>query len=83
MFGPRRDEVTGGWRKLHNEELHNMYSSLSVIRMIKLVMMRWSRYVARTAEKRNLCRALVIIPEEKRPLRRPRCRWVHFSTMDL
>jgi hypothetical protein len=53
IFGPRRDEVTGGWRKLHNEELHNLYSSPSIIRIIKSRRMRWVRYVARMAEKRN------------------------------
>jgi hypothetical protein len=47
IFGPKRDEVTGGWRKLHNEELHNLYSSPSIIRMIKLRRMRWAWHVAR------------------------------------
>jgi hypothetical protein len=53
IFGPKRDEVTGGWRKLHNEELHNLYSSPSIIRMIKSRRMRWAGHVARMGEKRN------------------------------
>jgi hypothetical protein len=53
IFGLKRDEVTGGWRKLHNEELHNLYSSLSIIRMIKSRRMRWARHVARMGERRN------------------------------
>jgi hypothetical protein len=53
IFGPKRDEVTGGWRKLNNEELHNLYSSPSIIRMIKSRRMRWAGHVARMGEKRN------------------------------
>jgi hypothetical protein len=52
IFGPKRDEVTGGWRKLHNEELHNLYSSPSVIRMIKSRRMRWAGHVARKGRRR-------------------------------
>jgi hypothetical protein len=55
IFGPMRDEVTGGWRKLHNEELHNLYSSPSIIRMIKSRRMRWAGYDTRIWEKRNAC----------------------------
>jgi hypothetical protein len=58
IFGPKRDEVTGGWRKLHNEELHNLYSSPSIIRMIKSRRMRWAGHVARMREKRNAYRIL-------------------------
>jgi hypothetical protein len=76
IFGPKRDEVTGGWRKLHNEELHNLYSSPSIIRMIKSRRMRWAGHVARMGEKRNACRILVGKREEKRPLDRPRRRCV-------
>jgi hypothetical protein len=59
IFGPKRTERTEGWKKLHNEELHNLYSSLSLIRIIKSRMMRWAGYVARVREKRNACRILV------------------------
>jgi hypothetical protein len=59
IFGPKRDEVTGGWRKLHNEELHNLYSSPSIIRMTKSRRMRWAGNVARMVEKRNTYRILV------------------------
>jgi hypothetical protein len=83
IFGPKRDEVTGGWRKLHNEELHNLHSSPSVIRMIKSRRMRWAGHVARMGEKRYAYRILVGIPEGKRPLGKPRCRWVNNITMDL
>jgi hypothetical protein len=77
IFGPKRDEVTGGWRKLHNEKLHNLYSSRSIIRMIKLRRMRWVGYIARMGAKRNAYRTLVGKPE------RPRPRWVENIKMDL
>jgi hypothetical protein len=77
IFGPKRDEVTGGWRKLHNEELHNSYSSPSIIRMIKSRRMRWSGHVAHTGENRNAYRILVGKPEGKRSLGRPKRRWEH------
>jgi hypothetical protein len=70
IFGPKRDEVTGGWRKLHNEELHNFYSSPSIIRMIKSRRMRWAGHVARMGEKRNLYRILVGKPKGKRLTRK-------------
>jgi hypothetical protein len=76
-------EVTGGWRKLHNEELHNLYSSPSIIRVIKSRRMRWAEHAARMGEKRNAYRILVGKPERKRPLGRPRCRWVDNIKMDL
>jgi hypothetical protein len=63
IFGPKRDEVTGGWRQLHNE-LHNLYSSPNIIRMIKSRRTRWARDVARMGEKRNAYRILVGMPEE-------------------
>jgi hypothetical protein len=75
--------VTGEWRKLHNEELHDLYSSPSIIRIIKSRRMRWAGHVARIVEKRNAYRLLVGKPEGKRPLRRPRCRWVDNIRMDL
>jgi hypothetical protein len=71
IFGPKRDDVTGDWRKLHNEELHNLYSSPNIIRMIR---MRWAGYVARMGETRNAYRILVGKPEGKRPLGRQRRR---------
>jgi hypothetical protein len=69
-----RDEVTGDWRKLHIEELHNLYSSPDIIRMIKSRRMRWTGHVARMGIKRNAYRILVRKPEGKRPLGRPRRR---------
>jgi hypothetical protein len=66
IFGPKRDEVTGGWRKLHNEEPQNLYSSPSIIRLIKTRRMRWAGHVARMREKRDEYRILVGKPEEKR-----------------
>jgi hypothetical protein len=74
IFGPKRDEEAGGWRKLHNEELHNSYSSPSVNRIIKSRRMRWVGHVAQMGEKRNAYRILVGKPEGKRPLGRPRRR---------
>jgi hypothetical protein len=75
IFGPKRGEVTGGWRKLRNVELHNLYSSPSIIRMIKSRRMRWAGHVAQMGEKRNAYRILVGKPEGKRPLGKPRRRW--------
>jgi hypothetical protein len=75
--------VTGGWRKLHNEELHNLYSSPNIIRIIKSRRMRWAVHVARMGEKRNVYRLLVGKPEGKRPLGRPRRRWMDNIKMDL
>jgi hypothetical protein len=75
IFGLKRDEVIGGWRKLHNKELHNLYSSPSIIRIIKSRRMRWVGHVARMGEKRNACRILVRGPDGKRPLGRPRRKW--------
>jgi hypothetical protein len=75
--------VTGGWRKLHNEELHNLYCSPSVIRMIKSRRMRWVGHVARMGAKRNAYRILVGKPEGKRPLGRPRRRWEDNFKMNL
>jgi hypothetical protein len=68
--------VTGEWRKLHNEELRDLYSSPSIIRIIKSRRMRWAGHVAQMEEKRNAYRLLVGKPEGKRPLRRPRPRWL-------
>jgi hypothetical protein len=65
IFGPKRDGVTGGWRKLHNEELHNLYSLASIIRIIKSRRLRWVGHVAQMGEKRNVYRLLVGKPEGK------------------
>jgi hypothetical protein len=83
IFGLKREEVTGGWRKLHNEVLHNFYSLPSIIRMIKFRRMKWAGHVAGMREKRNTYRLLVRKPERRRPLGRPRCRWVNNIEMDL
>jgi hypothetical protein len=83
IFGPKRDGVTGGWRKLHNEELHDLYSSPSIIRIIKSRRRRWAGHVARMGEKRNAYRLLVGKTEGKRPLGRTKCRWVDNIKMDL
>jgi hypothetical protein len=84
-FGPKRDEVTGEWRKLHNEELRDLYSSpsTSIIIIIKSRRMRWAGSVARIGTKRNAYRLLVGNPEGKRPLGRPKLRWVDNIRMDL
>jgi hypothetical protein len=74
IFGKKRDGVTGGWRKLNNEELHNLYSSPSIIRIIKSRWKRWAGHVARMGEKRNVYSLLVRKPEGNRPLGRPRRR---------
>jgi hypothetical protein len=83
IFGPKRDEVTGGWRKPHNEELSDLYSSPSIIRMIKARRMRLVGHVARMEGKRNAYRLLVGKPERRRPLGRPRRSWVDNIRMDL
>jgi hypothetical protein len=75
IFGLKWDEVTGGWTKLHNEELHNLYSTPSIIRMMKSRRMRWTGHVARMGEKRNSYRILVRKPEGRRPLGIPRRGW--------
>jgi hypothetical protein len=83
MFEPKIDGVTGEWRKLHNEELHDLYSSTSIIRIVKARRMRWAEHVARMGEKRNAYRLLVGKPEGRRPLGRPRRRWLDNIRMDL
>jgi hypothetical protein len=70
VFGPKRDEVTEGWRKLHNEELRDLYSSPGIIRIIKSRRMRWAGHVARMWGKRNVYRLLVGKPEGKKPARK-------------
>jgi hypothetical protein len=83
IFGPKRHGVTGGWRKLHNVELHNVYSSPSKIRIIKSRRMWWAGHAARIGEKRNVYRLLVGKPEGRRPLGRPRRRWIDNTKVDL
>jgi hypothetical protein len=83
IFGPKRDEVTGELRKLHNEELHDLYSSPRIIRIIKARRMRWAGHVTRMGEKGNAYRLLVGTPEGRRPLGRPRRRWLDNIRMDL
>jgi hypothetical protein len=82
IFGPKRDEVTGGWRKLHNEELHNLYSSPNIsYRMIKSRKMRWAGHIARMGETINACKILVGKPEGK--MITPRRRWEVNIKIDL
>jgi hypothetical protein len=73
----------GGWRKLHNKELHDLYSLPSIIRIIKSRRMRWTGHVAGMGEKRNMYSLLVGKPEVKRPLGKPKCRWIGNSKTDL
>ena len=83
IFGPRRDEVTGQSRRLHNEELNDLYSSPNIVRVIKSRRMRWAGHVVRMVEGRGVYRVLVGKPEGKRPLGRPRRRWVDNIRMEL
>ena len=83
IFGPRRDEVMGEWRRQHNEELSDLYSSPNIVRVIKSRRMRWAGHVARMWEERVAYRVLVGKAEGKRPLGRPRCRWVDNIRMDI
>jgi hypothetical protein len=83
MFGPKRNEVTGEWRKLHSGELHNLYSSPDIIKQIKSRRMRWAGHVARMGEGRNVYRDLMGKPKGKGPLERPRRRWKDVIKMDL
>ena len=74
IFGSKWDDVTGEWRKLHNEELNDVYSSHGIVRVIESRIMRWAGHVARMVERRSIYRVLVGKPEGKRPLGRPRLR---------
>ena len=75
IFGPKRDEVTGEWRKLQNEELNDLYCSPNIVRVIKSRRFRWAGHVARMGERRGVYRIVVGKPEGKRPLGRSRRRW--------
>ena len=83
IFGRKRDEVTGEWIKLHNEELNDLYCSPNIVRVIKSRIMRWAGHVACMGEGRGVYRALVGKPDGKRPLRRPRFRWEDNIKIDL
>jgi hypothetical protein len=83
IIGPKKDEATGEWIKLHNEELNDLYSSPNSIRVIKSRRMRWVGYVARMGEKRGAYRILVGIPEGRRPLVRYKRRWEGNIKTDL
>ena len=83
IFEPRSDEVTGEWRRNYNEELNDLYSSPNIVRMIKSRRMRWAGHVARMGEERGVYRVLVGKPEGRRPLGRPRRRWVDNIRMEL
>ena len=83
IFGPRRDEVTREWRRLHNEDLNDLYSSPNVERVIKSRRMRLTGHVERMGEERGVYRVLVGKPEGRRPLGRPRRRWVDNIRMDV
>jgi len=83
IFGPRSEEVTGEWRRLHNGELNDLYCSPNIVWVIKSRRMRWAGHVARMGEERGVYRFLVRKPEGKRPLGRPRRRWVDNIWTDL
>jgi hypothetical protein len=82
ISGPRRDEVTGEWRRLHKEELNDLCSSPNIVRVIKSRRMRWAGHIGRMGEERGVYNVLVGKPKGRRPLRRPRRRWVDIR-MDL
>jgi len=83
IFGTRRDEVTGEWRRLHKEELNDLYCSLNIVWVIKSRRKKWAGHVARMGEERGVYRVLVGRPEGRRPLGRPRRRWVDNIRLDL
>jgi hypothetical protein len=83
VFGPKKDEVTGDWRKLHNEELNDLYSLPNIVRVVKSRRMRWAGRVARMGEDKVVHMVLVGKPEGKRPLGRPSRRWEDNIKIDL
>jgi hypothetical protein len=82
IFGPKREE-DGSWRKLHNDEIHSLYSSPNIVRAIKSRRMRWAGHVARMGKRKDVYRVLVGRPVVKRPLGRPRRRWEDNIKLDL
>jgi hypothetical protein len=82
VFGPKKDEATGEWRKLHNEELNDLYTLPNIVRVVKSRRMIWAGHVARMGEERVVHRVLMGKPEGKRPLGRPRRRWEDNNRMD-
>ena len=83
VYGPKRDEVTGEWRKLHNEELSDLYSLPNIVWVVKSRRMRWAGHVARMGQGRGGYRVLMGKPERKKPMGRPRRRWEDNIEMDL
>ena len=83
IFGPKRYEVTREWRKLHNEELNDLYSSPNIFRVVKWRRIRWAGHVVRMVERRGVYRVLVGKPGGKRPIGRPRRRWEDNIKVDL
>jgi len=83
IFGPRMDELTGEWRRLHNKELNDLYSSPNIVQVIKSKRMRWAGHVVHMSEESGVYRVLVGKPEEKRPMGRSRRRWVNNIRMNL
>jgi hypothetical protein len=83
IFGPKREEVTGEWRRLHNKELYALYSSPNIIRVIKSRRLRWAGHAARMGESRGAYRVLVGKPEEMRSLEKPTHRWEDHTEMDF
>jgi hypothetical protein len=83
IFGPKRDKVTGEWRRIRNKELYAQYSSPHIVRLIESRRLRWAGHVARMGERRGAYRDLVYKPEGRRPLGRPRCVWKNNIKMDF
>jgi hypothetical protein len=83
IFGPRRDDVTGECRRLYNAELNDLYYSVNIVRVIQSRRMRWAGHVARMGEERGVYSVLVGKPEGKRPMGRPKRRWVNNIRTDL
>ena len=83
IFGSERDEVTGEWRKLHNEELNDLYCLPNIVWVIRSRRMSWAGHVAHMGERRGVYRIMVLKPDGKRPLGRPWCRWEVNIKMDL